>query len=152
MRLGQGDLSGDQLPPLPQVNEVDPSKYRMNRKLSPAERAKLAEEYRFGLSVLELARKYKVHRHTVSAHLEREGVAVRGQLKMTPQLVDRAKQLYAAGQSLTAIGKQLGVEASTVGKALKRHGRAAPGGSRPAAQWWTADGGDQPRRSTGVPH
>ena len=28
--------------------------------------------------------------------------------------------------------------------------RAAPGGPRPAAQWWTADGGDQPRRATGV--
>jgi hypothetical protein len=49
-------------------------------------------------------------------------VAIRGQLKMTPHLVDRARQLYADGQSLTAIGKQLGVEASTAGKALKRAG------------------------------
>ena len=82
----------------------------MNRKLSPAERAQLAEQYRIGRSVLELARQYKMHRHTVVAHLEREGVAVRGQLKMTPQLVNRAKQLYDDGQSLTAIGKKLGVQ------------------------------------------
>jgi DNA invertase Pin-like site-specific DNA recombinase len=122
MRLGKGGLSDDLLPPLPQVNEVDPGRYRMNRKLTRAQRAKLAEEYRFGLSALELARKYQMHRHTVSAHLEREGVAIRGQLKMTPHLVDRARQLYADGQSLTAIGKQLGVEASTAGKALKRAG------------------------------
>jgi hypothetical protein len=74
MRLGKGGLSDDLLPPLPQVNEVDPGRYRMNRKLTRAQRAKLAEEYRFGLSALELARKYQMHRHTVSAHLEREGV------------------------------------------------------------------------------
>ena len=94
----------------------------MNRKLTPAERSKLAEEYRFGLSVLELARKYNTHRHTVAAHLEREGVAVRSQKKMTPRLVAAAKQLYQQGNSLTEVGKQLGVEASTVGKALKRAG------------------------------
>jgi lambda repressor-like predicted transcriptional regulator len=94
----------------------------MNRKLSPAERTNLAEEYRFGTSALGLARKYKMHRRTVAAHLEREGVAVREQLKVTPRLIEWAKQLYANGQSLSAIGKQLGVEASTVGKALKRAG------------------------------
>ena len=122
IRSGQGDLSGDVGLAFPQVNEVDPHKYRMNRKLSPAERAKLAEQYRIGTSALDLARQFKMHRHTVAAHLEREGVAVRPQLKMTPRLLEQAKQLYAEGQSLAGIGKQLGVEASTVGKALKRSG------------------------------
>jgi DNA invertase Pin-like site-specific DNA recombinase len=122
MRLGQGGLSGDAKPALPQVNEVDPGRYRMNRKLSPAERAQLAEKFRVGMSVLELARLYKMHRHTVARQLAEEGVAIRPQRKMTPQLVDRAKQLYADGQPLTSIGKHLGVEASTVGKALKRSG------------------------------
>ena len=122
MRSGQDDLSGDIEPSFPQVNEVNPARYRQNRKLSPAQRAKLADEYQFGMSALELARKYKMHRHTVARHLEREGVAVRGQLKMTPQLVEHAKQLYTDGHSLTEVGKQLGVEASTVGKALKRSG------------------------------
>jgi hypothetical protein len=56
MRLGQGDLSCDVEPAFPQVKEVDPGCYRMNRKLSPAEWAQLAEQYRSGLSVLELAR------------------------------------------------------------------------------------------------
>jgi DNA-directed RNA polymerase specialized sigma24 family protein len=122
MRLEEGDSSDELMPSLPQVNGVDPHKYRMNRKLSPAERAKLAEEYRFGMSALELARKYKTHRQTVAAHLDREGVAVRGQLKMTPQLVAEAKQRYMEGLSLAEVGKHLDVEASTVGKALKRAG------------------------------
>jgi hypothetical protein len=66
MRVGQDDLAGDSQPASPQIREVDPARYRMNRKLSLAERAKLAEEYRFGLSVLELARRYKMHRRTVA--------------------------------------------------------------------------------------
>jgi DNA-directed RNA polymerase specialized sigma24 family protein len=49
-------------------------------------------------------------------------VAARPQLKMTPRLIARAKQLYAEGDSLAEVGKQLGVEASTIGKALKRAG------------------------------
>ena len=133
MRLEQDDLSDDRMPLLLQVNEVDPRRYRSNRKLTPAERAKLAEEYRFGVSALELARKYKTHRHTIAAHLKREGIAVRGQLKMTSELVNRAKTLYAEGQTPVTIGKQLGVEASTVGKALKRAGvRLRP----PVASRW----------------
>lgn len=91
--------------------------------LNTTKRAQLAEQYRVGTSALELARQFKMHRHTVAAHLEREGVAVRPQRKMmSPRLIERAKQLYADGHSLVAIGKQLGVEASTVGKALKRSG------------------------------
>jgi hypothetical protein len=65
-----------------------------------------------------------MHRHTVAAHLEREGVAVRPQRKMSPRLIERAEQLYADGHSLVAIGKQLGVEASTVGKARRSNGPA----------------------------
>jgi DNA-directed RNA polymerase specialized sigma24 family protein len=122
IRSGQDDLFGDVDPVYPQANEVDPHKYRMNRKLNPAERAELAEQYRIGTSALDLARRFKIHRQTVAAHLKREGVAVRRQLKMTPDLIDHAKQLYAEGQSLANVGKQLGVEASTVGKAIKRAG------------------------------
>jgi hypothetical protein len=54
IRSGQIDLAGDIEPAFSQVNEVDPLRYRMNRKLSPAERAQLTEQYRVGLSALEL--------------------------------------------------------------------------------------------------
>jgi DNA-binding CsgD family transcriptional regulator len=75
------------------------------------------------MSALELARQYGIHRHTVVKHLKRDGVAVRGgQTKMTPDMIERTKRLYADGQSLAGIGEQLGVDASTVHKALKRAG------------------------------
>ncbi|WP_207767366.1 helix-turn-helix domain-containing protein [Mycolicibacterium agri] len=55
-------------------------------------------------------------------HLERHGVPVRPQLKMTPTVVEQAKRLYADGHSLAAIGDDLGVDATTVLNALKKAG------------------------------
>ena len=46
----------------------------------------------------------------------------RSSLRMTPGLVERATELYTQGWSTVQIGKQLGVTASTVGKAMKRAG------------------------------
>jgi hypothetical protein len=86
MRSGQTNLPVDVDPVLPQVNAVDPRRYRMNRKLSPAERAEMVEQYRRGTSALELARKYGTHRHTIARQLEEVGVVTRPQTKMTPRL------------------------------------------------------------------
>lgn len=122
MRSGQDDVSDDRMPPLPQVKAVDPGRYRMNRKLTPAQRAKLAEEYRFGMSALELAGRYKIHRQTVARQLKRDSVPLRQQLKRTPQMIEQATKLYADGDSLAEVANQLGVEASTIGRALKRAG------------------------------
>lgn len=69
-----------------------------------------------------LARKFECHRHTVMRHLQRAGVEIRPQRKMTPELVAQSAALYANGQTLDEIGRLLGLEASTIGKALKRSG------------------------------
>jgi lambda repressor-like predicted transcriptional regulator len=122
MRQGWDSPSDDLMPPLPQVNEVDAGRYRMNRKLNPDEKAELAKLYKDGASLQELSRKFECHRHTVDRHLQRAGIEVRPQKLMTPHLVTQATKLYADGNSLADVGKQLGVEASTVGKALKRSG------------------------------
>jgi DNA-binding CsgD family transcriptional regulator len=75
------------------------------------------------MSALELARLYGIHRHTVTKHLKRVGITVRGaQRKLTPDLIELAAQLYASGKSLAQIGEHLGVDASNVHKALKRAG------------------------------
>lgn len=41
---------------------------------------------------------------------------------MDGEVLEGAKRLYEDGNSLAAVGEQLGFEASTVGKALKRAG------------------------------
>jgi DNA-binding transcriptional regulator LsrR (DeoR family) len=61
-------------------------------------------------------------RQTVARQLKREGVALRPQLKRTPQLTEQATKLYADGYTLAEVAMQLGVQASTIGRALKRAG------------------------------
>ena len=72
------------------------------------------------MSALELAHQYGIHRHTVAKHLRKEGVILRGgQTKLTHGVLAKATQLYADGHSLAQIGAHIGVDASTVHKALK---------------------------------
>ena len=75
------------------------------------------------MSVSELARQYGINRHTVAKHLYSEGVIVRGgQTKLTPEVVAMAAELYRSGSSLANIGAHLGVDHTTVHKALKKAG------------------------------
>ena len=53
----------------------------------------------------------------------RDGIVIRGShVKMTPDMIEPAKQLYADGQSLAVIGERLRVDASTVHKVPKKAG------------------------------
>jgi transposase-like protein len=88
----------------------------MNRKLSPVERTQLVEQYQSGKSTYELARQFGTDRHTIARHLRHEGIELRPQRKMTPQRIQRARQLHTAGSSLATIAKQLGVSPTTAGK------------------------------------
>ena len=101
---------------------MDLQNYRMYRRLSPAEQAQLVDQYRGGKSTYKLPRKFGIHRRTVVKHLQRAGIETPDQLKMTPDVLNQAKQLYANGNSLVTIGQQLGVDATTVHKAFKKAG------------------------------
>ncbi|MBF6097827.1 helix-turn-helix domain containing protein [Nocardia cyriacigeorgica] len=109
---------------------------RANRKLEGHEIEALVRRYREGATVYELAEEFGMHRQTVSAHLHREGVTLRARVRMTPQLLARATELYEAGWSTVQIGKELGLGTSTVGKSLKRSGVAM---RSPVAERWRAD-------------
>jgi len=94
-----------------QTGAVDPGMVRLevreNRILSPDEVAELVEAYRRGAGVRELAHQYGVHRHTVDRHLERAGVVKRPVVKMTPNMVARARELQAQGWGTRRIGRRL---------------------------------------------
>lgn len=78
------------------------TKKQVQRRLRPAEIAKLVSDYRRGATVYELAEQFSIHRNTVSGILEREGVPRRGQ-PLTPAQVEQASRLYASGLSLAKI-------------------------------------------------
>ena len=102
---------------------------RTARRLESGEIEALVEGYRAGDSVYELARKFRIHRGTVSAILERQGVPRRYRL-IDGEGLTQAANLYAAGKSLSQVGEELGVDRSTVALALHKAGiqlRARPG-------------------------
>lgn len=85
--------------------------------LTPSKVDRLVEDYKAGMSVVGLAKKYGIHRATVSAHLSR-----RRTLRRRPGLdVDEraeAVRLFRAGVSMRAISRQLGVGRKSVRSCL----------------------------------
>ena len=81
----------------------------------------LAEQYRSGATVYELAERFGIHRNPVSLHLHRQGVTMRRRGQDADQ-IDHAVRLYQDGQSLARIGDRYNVDPSTVHAALRTRG------------------------------
>jgi transposase-like protein len=105
-----------------QITRGESRPYRMNRKLSPANLKEFCALYEAGASIVKLAQKLECHRHTVARQLEKARVQIRPQRKMTADLIAQAATLYTNDHTLEDIARLLGLEASTIGKALKRAG------------------------------
>ena len=91
------------------------------RRLTADEVAELASQYEAGVAVDELAARFKIHRATVSRHLDRLGVA-RHQRGLDDNQARAAGSLYRDGWSLARLGVRFGVEAHTVRLALVKRG------------------------------
>ncbi|MGF1661018.1 MAG: helix-turn-helix domain containing protein [Kineosporiaceae bacterium] len=99
-------------------------------RLSPGVETRVVEDYRGGAGVVDLARRYGVHRTTIAAVRGRHGVP-RRRRGMDSAQVDSAVRLYTDGWSLARIGDRFGVDGQTVRTALRarqvrmrdRHGR-----------------------------
>lgn len=110
----------------PPAEEVDTKRPRSRRqhqhqiRLNPDQIRKLVSEYQEGLTVLDLAVRYRIHRTTVLAVLRREKVPPR--TGVIDRNIDEAKQLYELGWSLSKVGQHLGVDAETVRRGLMKAG------------------------------
>ncbi|MDQ7991966.1 MAG: hypothetical protein AAGC63_03150 [Propionicimonas sp.] len=77
----------------------------------------LVADYLAGAGVGELARRYGVHRSTVTAHLRRRNIPQRQAGLSAPQQAE-AVRLYRDGQSLRAISRHMGVDRKAVRASL----------------------------------
>ena len=109
--------------------DVGPPKERgrlsnpVRRRLFQAEIEQLVHLYRDGASIGVLAVQYDVHRTTVTAHLERTGIARRRVTrKMTEESVGLAAVRYEAGASLAAVARAFGVHDRTLAREFRRAG------------------------------
>jgi transposase-like protein len=108
----------ERLPGLPAVRGCTPPPTQRQRRLERPDQQELIARYRAGDLMSDLAQRYGVHRRTVSAILKRHGVPTRAS-GLAPEQIQRAVLMYAQGQSLAKIGKQLGVDAGTVHARLR---------------------------------
>lgn len=105
----------------PEVARVSSPLPRQAKHLKPKQSAQLADDYRQGMKVGELAKKYGIHRVTVADHLAVHGISKRTR-GLTPEQIEQAIQRYQAGASLAALGRSFKVSADTVRKALLQQG------------------------------
>jgi hypothetical protein len=103
------------------VSFVSPSiqlKHRLTKKQIEA----IVIEYEAGASVKTLMGKHRLGKGSVLKLLRDGGARIRQQRRLTETEVTTAVVWYRNGQSLARIGDQLGVNSTTVGSALERHG------------------------------
>lgn len=82
---------------------------------------RLVHEYESGATVVQLAKKYGIHRATVRAHLARAGVAPRDRVPVDPH-VDEYLRLYGEGVGMPTIATRFGTTPSKVRTQLVRRG------------------------------
>jgi hypothetical protein len=73
--------------------------------------------YQDGLTVYELAQRFRIHRNILSELLERRGVPRRYR-SLSPAEIQKAIKQYSSGDSLATVGRSLGCDANTVRLAL----------------------------------
>jgi DNA-binding CsgD family transcriptional regulator len=94
---------------------------QVHRRLRPTEVGELIASYKNGSTVYELAEQFRIHRETVSALLERQGIPRRGR-PLSPAQIEQAAKLYDSGLSLAKVAPQLGCDPGTVRLALLKSG------------------------------
>jgi len=95
--------------------------WQMQRRLKPEQIKRLMAEYEAGDNMLHLAKRWRLHRTTVSDHLRRAGVPVRHR-GIPVERLDEVVSLYYEGWSCLRIAKYFGCNAETVRQALIRSG------------------------------
>jgi lambda repressor-like predicted transcriptional regulator len=96
---------------------------QVQRRLPPEAITELAAAYRAGATVPELAKRFRIHRTTVLAHLQRMGISRRAnQRKLTDEQVAEAAGLYATGSSTAQLGERFDVSAETMRHTLWKAG------------------------------
>jgi transposase-like protein len=98
-----------------------PGERQTQRRLNPEQVDQLIAEYQTGDSMLQLAKRWGLHRTTVAEHLRRAGVVVK-QRGVPPEWLHEAIRLYKDGWSCQRLAERFRCDDETVRQTLKRHG------------------------------
>lgn len=123
--------------PTEQEQNVQLELRQNQRRLDPADIAKLVERYEAGASLAELARAFGIYKRTVYDHLVQSDTQPRPQKVLTDDQLPEIIRLYQAGTTLKQLGRQFGVGHNTIRNYLLRAGvtlRQACRMSRPTVE------------------
>jgi len=99
--------------------ERTPSISQEQQRLKKVEIEQLVADYRGGLSTYQLAAKWRLNRHTVTAILDRNGVKQRTHAaKLTEAELTEAQALRRGGWSVNALARRYGISPGTMQKRL----------------------------------
>ena len=90
------------------------------QRLTSIEVDRLVDRYDKIKNMREVAREFRISRTTVREHLRKRGIRVRSSMPMTEKQRIKAKEMYAAGQPSTLIGKKLGFSHHTILRAVRK--------------------------------
>jgi DNA-directed RNA polymerase specialized sigma24 family protein len=120
---------GERLSDLLQIAPTGPTKAKtrtirqVQRRLRPDEVAQLLIGYQEGLTVFQLAERFRIHRGTVTSILKRNGVTMRNR-SLTADQIEHAVAMYREGLSLVKVADRIGCSHGTIWNALTTAGVA----------------------------
>jgi len=92
-----------------------------HRRLSETQTLLMADRYRTGATLYQLAKEFGISRHTVSERLKKAGIAMRQQ-SPGDKPIDLMVRLYESGLSLAMVGNRVGASPGTVRRYLLING------------------------------
>ena len=105
--------------PSPRPQTTPPQPFKLTQRLKSDVVEQIVTRYKAGEPSTAIATTFNISKGSVIRLLRNAGVTIRNQ-PLTSDQITEAAQLYASGQSLAEVGAHLGVDASTVHKALKK--------------------------------
>ncbi len=109
------------------------AKPQEQRRLTPAAVDDLVALYGTGLNVGQVAAAFGVNRETALLHLRRRGVPSRAKVrKLTDETLATAMRRYVAGEPMTSLCADLGVNPTTLRRELAASGTPLRRPGRPA--------------------
>ena len=126
---------------------------QQQRRLTRSEVDNLVDLYATGINVRQLAAAFGINRDTALQHLQRRGVPSRATVrKLTDELLAVAIRRYLAGEPMTRLCDELGINPTTLRRELSKTGVQLRRPGRPSAVTPSRRGGvDQMAEPNGVP-
>lgn len=115
------EMAQNPLSPFPRLRPVVPRIHKIEQRINPSVIARIAADYKAGMTTRELMATYQIGKGTLLRLLRNQGVDIRNQ-SLTAEQSAEAITLYMEGWSLAKIGRHFRREHTVIRDVLVRAG------------------------------